>query len=195
MITAAKSIRRTCLTALTEQYTRFQSPLSIPFLPPPCFKLIFCPFAQQLKEDLDKTGSSALRTKKLLPKHRHDDREICPHCDRCISVTPYSGLQDYRCILFTSHIAQDTRKSDNRASFACTSCHKTFDDSYAFLDHVFQKQIGSEKSCLGGLTSQWVVSKEISQTNPDLTKQCEKGFMERERTWTRLQVKEVDQIT
>ncbi|KAF2131036.1 hypothetical protein P153DRAFT_355824 [Dothidotthia symphoricarpi CBS 119687] len=180
IITAAKGIRRVCLTALTEQYARFRSPLSTPILPPPCFKLQFCPFAEQLKKDLKKAKPSELQTKKLLPHRHHDDRELCPHCSIRISVTPHSGLPNYRSILFSSHTGGICTTSDDRATFACTSCHKTFDDSYAFLDHVFQKKIGSDKSCLGGSRTRWIINKEFNQSDSRLLDQCLKNCVDRE---------------
>lgn len=155
---AARSIRRICLTALTEQYSRFQTQPCTPILPLPCFRIRFCPFAEQLKKDLRESGSSELQTQKLLPDDDHDDRELCPQCNTSISVTPYSGLPAYRSILFSSHSSGGSTKSDKRATFACTSCHKTFDDSYAFLDHVFQKQTGSDKSCMRGADPRWTIS-------------------------------------
>jgi hypothetical protein len=37
---------------------------------------------------------------------------------------------------------------ENRATFACEGCYKTFDESYAFLDHVWEKEVGGQRSCL-----------------------------------------------
>lgn len=199
IIYTARSIRRTCLTALREQYARFQYPSSAPVLPPPRFKVEFCPFANQIRRDLKTKTSSNLRTKKLKPSNHHDDREICPHCDTCISVTAHSGLPDYRCILFTSHIPLDSTATDDRATFACKSCYKTFDDSYAFLDHVFQKQIGSDRSCLrpGSLIRSsgfWSVNEQFMESDPSLVEQCLRNCLMRELTRARTLKKLKSQI-
>jgi hypothetical protein len=189
----AKSIRRTCLTALKDQLARFESRNFIPMLPPPRFKVDYCPFAVQLRKDLKSTKSSSLRPKKVHPNDRYDDRESCPHCDACISVTAHSGLPDYRCILFTSHIAQSHTATDGRASFACNSCYKTFDDSYAFLDHVFQKQIGSDRSCLrrGSYsftsTSSFTLYEDYPESDPTVVEQCLKNCLIRELKRVRTQ--------
>ncbi|KAF2848768.1 hypothetical protein T440DRAFT_146429 [Plenodomus tracheiphilus IPT5] len=185
IIKTARSIRRTCLTALREQYARFQSPTSTPILPPPRFKVEFCPFADQLRHNLKDTKSSNLRTKKLKSTNRSDDREVCLHCDACISVTAHSGLPDYRSILFVSHIALDSRATDDRATFACKSCYKTFDDSYAFLDHVFQNQIGSERSCLKRASGIWDIKERFMDSDPSLVEQCLKNCLRRELTRVR----------
>lgn len=187
IIATAKSIRRTCLTALREQYARFQSPSFTPVLPPPRFKVEFCPFANQLRTDLKTTKSSNLRTNKAKPNSRHDDGELCPHCDACISVTAHSGLPDYKCILFTSHIALDPKAVDDRATFACKSCYKTFDDSYAFLDHVFQEQIGSNRSCLRQTSTSWNINEHFMTSDPSLIEQCLKNCLKRELTRVRTQ--------
>ncbi|CAO2650943.1 Nn.00g092400.m01.CDS01 [Neocucurbitaria sp. VM-36] len=188
IIRTAKSIRRTCLNALREQYARCDSRTFTPVLPPPRFKVDFCPFANQLRKDVKENKSSSLRTKKVRSKDRHDDREICPDCDACISVTAHSGIPDYRYILFTSHIARDAKTSDDKATFACSSCYKTFDDSYAFLDHVFQKQIGSEKSCLRITTSgRWTINRDFMESDPSLVEQCLKNCLMRELTRVRTQ--------
>lgn len=150
----------------------------------------FCPFADQLRKDLKETKSSNLRTKKLKSKDRYDDRELCPHCDACISVTAHSGLPDYRCILFTSHIAQSPTAVDDKAMFACSSCNKTFDDSYAFLDHVFQRQIGSERSCMRRtMSGRWTINEDFAESDPSLVEQCLKNCLMRELTRVRTQKK------
>ena len=156
-------------------------------LPPPRFKIVYCPFADQLRNDLKGSKSSGLRTKKVRPKNRHDDRELCPHCDACISVTPHSGLPDYRNILFTSHTACDPRSSDDKATFACNSCYKTFNDSYAFLDHVFQKQIDTDRSCMKIASSRFTFHGEFMESNPSLVEQCLKNCLMRELTRVRTQ--------
>ncbi len=189
-MTAARSIRRTCLTALREQFARYDSRISVPILPPPRFKVEFCPFADQLRQDLREKKSSDLQTIKAKMYDRYDDREICPHCDACISVTAHSGLPDYRCTLFTSHIAQGSPHAGDKATFACKSCYKTFDDSYAFLDHVFQKQIGSDKSCLKPSTSGgYVINQEFLESDPSLVEQCLKNCLIRELTRAKTQKK------
>lgn len=185
----AKSIRRTCATALQDQLARFDSREFVPMLPPPRFKVEYCPFADRLRNDLKESKVSSLRTKKVRPNHRHDDRELCPHCDACISVTAHSGLPDYRCILFTSHVARDYRTADDKATFACNSCYKTFDDSYAFLDHVFQKQIGSDRSCMRRASSRFTLYEEFMESDPSLVEQCLKNCLMRELTRVRTQKK------
>tara|TARA_R110002003_G_scaffold9_17_gene521 strand:- start:1150 stop:1746 length:597 start_codon:yes stop_codon:yes gene_type:complete len=177
------------MTALQDQLARFESREFIPMLPPPRFKVVYCPFADQLRSDLKTSKSSILRAKKLRPKNRHDDRELCPHCDACISVTPHSGLPDYRCILFTSHIARDRYAANDQATFACNSCYKTFDDSYAFLHHVFQKQIGSERSCMRRSSSRLMLNEEFMESDPSLVEQCLKNCLMRELTRVRTQKK------
>jgi ferredoxin len=185
MIMTAKSIRRTCLTALRDQFARFESREFVPMLPPPRFKVEYCPFANQLRKDLKESKSSNLRAKKVRPNHRHDDRELCPHCDACISVTPHSGLPAYRGILFTSHVARDYRATDDKTTFACNSCYKTFEDSYAFLDHVFQKQVGSDRSCMRRASSRFTLNEEFMESDPSLVEQCLKNCLMRELTRAR----------
>jgi ferredoxin len=185
MIMTAKSIRRTCLTALRDQFARFESREFVPMLPPPRFKVEYCPFANQLRKDLKESKSSNLRAKKVRPNHRHDDRELCPHCDACISVTPHSGLPAYRGILFTSHVARDHRATDDKTTFACNSCYKTFEDSYAFLDHVFQKQVGSDRSCMRRASSRFTLNEEFMESDPSLVEQCLKNCLMRELTRAR----------
>lgn len=63
----AKSTRRACLTALREQYARLESPILSPVLPPPRFKVEFCPFADKLRKDLKQSKSSTLRAKRAFP--------------------------------------------------------------------------------------------------------------------------------
>lgn len=181
----ARSIRRTCLTALQDQLARFESRKFVPMLPPPRFKVDYCPFADQLRKDLDSAKSSSLRTRRVRPNSRYDDRESCPQCDATISVTSHSGLPDYRYILFMSHTARDPRLSDEKATFACNSCYKTFDDSYAFLDHVFQKQIGSDRSCLKRASSRFTLYEEFLESDPSLIEQCLKNCLKRELTRAR----------
>jgi hypothetical protein len=187
IIMTAKSVRRTCLTALQDQLARFESREFVPMLPPPRFKVDYCPFADQLRNDLQNSKSSSLRTKRVRPSSRYDDREMCPHCDACISITSHSGLPDYRCILFMSHTPRDPRLSDDKATFACNSCNKTFDDSYAFLDHIFQKQIGSDRSCMRRSSSRFTMYEEFMESDPSLVEQCLKNCLMRELTRARTQ--------
>lgn len=196
----AKSIRRTCITALRDQLARFESRNFVPLLPPPRFKVDYCPFAVQLRKDLKTRKTSSLRPKKVRPSDRYDDRESCPHCNACISVTAHSGLPDYRCILFTSHIARAPTDSKHTATFACNSCYKPFDDSYAFLDHVFQKQIGSDRSCMKrgtssftSTTSSFTLYEEYLDSDPSVVEQCLKNCLMRELTRVRTQ-KMKDQV-
>jgi hypothetical protein len=109
-------------------------------------------------------------------------------------VTAHSGLPAYRGILFTSHIALDASQTDDKATFACNSCYKTFEDSYAFLDHYFQKQIGSERSCLrlarrgsGG----WFAEKGFMESDPSLVEQCLKNCLLRESKRGKVTIREV----
>ncbi|KAL5118982.1 hypothetical protein ACEQ8H_003111 [Pleosporales sp. CAS-2024a] len=181
MITTAKSIRRTCLHALQDQIARFESREFVPLLPPPRFKVDYCPFADELRKDLKATKSSNLRASKLRPNDRYDDRELCPHCDACISVTAHSGLPAYRGILFTSHVARSPRATNDQATFACNGCYKTFTDSYAFLDHIFQKQTGSRMSCMKqGSSHLTFYEKEFLESDPSLVEQCLKNCLKRE---------------
>jgi hypothetical protein len=179
IITTAKSIHRICLEALQAQFERFSTPTSMLYLPPLRFKIQYCTFAEQLRKDLNSSEGSNLQTKKLRPRDRHDDREICPDCNTCISVATHSGLPDARCILFTSHIKPECRSTASNASYACSGCYKTFDESYAFLDHIFQKQIGSDRSCLR-LSSPDL---DIHGFNPSLIEQCFKNCLVREMSW------------
>ncbi|KAF3048105.1 hypothetical protein E8E12_010366 [Didymella heteroderae] len=180
IITTAKSIRRICLEALHAQFDRFSTPTSLLYLPPPRFKIQYCAFAEQLRKDLESSEGSNLQTRKLQPRDRHDDRETCPDCHTCISVATHSGLPDARCILFTSHIKPEPESKDVNASYACSSCYKTFHDSYAFLDHVFQKQISSDRSCLR-VSSPGL---DIHEFDPSLIEQCFKNCLVRELSRT-----------
>jgi hypothetical protein len=158
----------------------------------------FCPFADKLRKDLKESKASTLRAKKASPHDKYDDREICPECDACISVASHSGLPAYRCILFTSHIALDPMATDDKATFACNSCYKTFDDSYAFLDHFFQKQIGSERSCLRlsvQRSSSWFLNEQFLESDPSVVEQCLKNCMARETMRGRGHKKMRSQIT
>ena len=110
------------------------------------------------------------------PRDRHDDREVCPDCNTCIAVVTHSGLPDARCILFTSHVKPEPGSRTETASFACSSCYKCFSDSYAFLDHVFQKQIGSDRSCLR-LSNPDL---DLHELEPSLLEQCFKNCLIRE---------------
>jgi len=190
----ARSIRRTCLLALREQYARFQSPMPASILPPPRFKIEFCPFADQLRHDLKDKSISTLRTKKLKANNRTDDREICLYCNACIFVATHSGLPDHKSILVTSHIALDPLAGNDRATFACKGCYKTFDDSYAFLDHTFQKKIGSERSCLVRASRMWSFNEELMKSDPSLVEQCLKNCLKRELTRVRTQKMMKNQI-
>jgi hypothetical protein len=183
----AKSIRRTCLAALRDQLARFESREFVPMLPPPRFKVEYCPFANQLRKDLKKSKQSNLRARKLRPNNRYDDRELCPHCDACISVTAHSGLPAYRGILFTSHVVRDPYAKDHKATFACEGCCKTFEDSYAYLDHVFQKQTGSERSCMRRASSRFSLDSDFTESDPSIVEQCLKNCLMRELTRVRSQ--------
>lgn len=180
IITTAKSIRRICLEALHAQFERFSTPTSMLYLPPPRFKIQYCAFAEQLRKDLESSEGSNLQTKKLRPRDRHDDREMCPDCDTCISVATHSGLPDARCILFTSHVKPEPGSRGVNASYACSSCYKVFGDSYAFLDHIFQKQIGSDRSCLRVSSMGF----DIHEFDPSLIEKCFKNCLVRELSRT-----------
>lgn len=180
IITTSRSIRRICLEALRAQFERFSVPTAALYLPPPRFKVEYCSFAEQLRKDLDSSEGSNLQTMKLRPQDRHDDREICPDCDTCISVATHSGLPDARCILFTSHVKPERGSTNGSACYACSTCYKTFDDSYAFLDHIFQKQIGSNRSCLR-LSSP---NLDIHELDPYWIEQCFKNCLVRELSRT-----------
>ncbi|KAF2272812.1 uncharacterized protein EI97DRAFT_196787 [Westerdykella ornata] len=182
LLTAAKGVRRTCLLALRDLYSRLQHPpTTTPFLPPPRFSVNFCPFArelqQQQQQDPKKSGgANDFPSRKVRRRGaRYDEREACPHCAAHIAVTMHTGLPNYRRLLFQSHLLPSppipgphgSRKSERQrnrqqATFACTSCYKTFEDSYGFLDHVFQRDIGSERSCL----KRWSGSSSSTTTTP-----------------------------
>ena len=164
------------MEALKGQFERFSTPTSLLYLPPPRFKIQHCSFAERLRKDLESSKGSSLQTKKLRPRDRHDDREVCPDCNTCIAVVTHSGLPDARCILFTSHVKPEPGSRTETASFACSSCYKCFSDSYAFLDHVFQKQIGSDRSCLR-LSNPDL---DLHELEPSLLEQCFKNCLIRE---------------
>ena len=185
ILTAAKGVRRTCLAALRDLHARLVSPSRTPFLPPPRFSVNFCPFALQLRLESSATRKSFtpnFQTKKVRPHDRHDEREICPHCSAHISVSAHSGLPAARRLLFQAHIECTSRNIRDRTSYACTSCYKTFDDSYGFLDHVFQRQIGSEKSCLRRWSSGLNIRSSFMESDPALVEKCLKNCLNRELT-------------
>jgi hypothetical protein len=180
MIKTTTSIRRACLSALRGQFSRLSSPASSLILPPPRFSVNYCPLARQLQHDPSNPFLSKLSTKRFRPHHRHDDRELCPLCNVCIPITPHSGLPNYRHILLTSHSAFDAATPERKVTFACNSCYKTFDDSYAFLDHVFQKQSGADGSCLRQASSRSTVHEDFFDSDPMLIEQCLRNCMMRE---------------
>ncbi|ORY13639.1 hypothetical protein BCR34DRAFT_480712 [Clohesyomyces aquaticus] len=196
LLTTAKSIRRTCLHALRDQFIRLSSPApaSPPFLPPPRFSINFCPFAKQLQKD--RNAASSIQAKKVRPHDRFDEREICPGCQAHISVSSHSGLPNYRQLLFMYHLPpSEAEKRDQRsyhpshapssshtATFACTGCHKGFENSYAFLDHLFHKEIGSEGSCQKKWSSNWDLRGVFLESNPDLVEKCLRNCLKRELT-------------
>jgi hypothetical protein len=117
------------------------------------------------------------------PQDRYDEREICPYCDAHISVAAHSGIPDYRRLLFQSHTQPSpSEKAPDRATFACSSCYKTYDDSYAFLDHIFQKDIDSERSCLRRSSARFSFSSSAMKSNPALVEKCLKNCLQRETT-------------
>ncbi|KAK7189277.1 hypothetical protein DPSP01_003400 [Paraphaeosphaeria sporulosa] len=185
ILRAARGVRRACFDALQDQMTRLSTRRIEPFLPPPRFSVTFCPFALQLQTEQQTSNSTKHHTRKLNLRDRYDDRESCPHCHAIVSVAAHSGLPQYRCILFASHALSQTQRHDERATFACTSCYKTFDDSYAFLDHVFQKELGSEKSCLKRYSARFSLDARFLESDPRLVEQCLKNCLERERTRTK----------
>ena len=71
-------------------------------------------------------------------------------------------------------------KQYERAKFACTSCYKVFDDSYAFLEHVFQRKIGSESSCLKRWSTEFGVESDLFERSPAAVEQCLKNCLDRE---------------
>lgn len=179
LLTAAKSIRRACLQAMRDQCGRLQSSKTAPFLPPPRFSVNFCPFAIELQRDRTKSN---FQTSKLHPHDRHDDREKCPYCAACIPVTMHSGLLDYRRLLFQAHLSPSPHSSIHKATYACNGCYKTFEDSYGFLDHVFQKEIGSERSCQKRWSTQWHINEVFVECAPALVEKCLKNCLRRELT-------------
>ncbi|KAF2256790.1 hypothetical protein BU26DRAFT_558227 [Trematosphaeria pertusa] len=185
ILRAAKGVRRACFYALRDQYTRLQSPTSAPFLPPPRFSVKFCPFALQLKKDQRRGHQSNIQARKVRPHDRYDEREICPYCNVHICVSAHSGLPNYRRLLFQSHVSQPSANNNERATFACSSCYKTFDDSYAFLDHVFQKEIGSERSCLRRYSLRFSLSDMSLLSDPALMEKCLRNCLHREITRAR----------
>ncbi|KAF2016915.1 hypothetical protein BU24DRAFT_344229 [Aaosphaeria arxii CBS 175.79] len=182
ILTAAKAVRRTCLQALRDQFTRLQSPpKTAAMLPLPRFNMDFCPFASQIQRD----RLSSFSTKKAQPYDRHDEREVCPCCAAVISVSKHSGLSQYRQILFKSHLAPNTNSSEAGTTFACTSCYKTFDDSFGFLDHVYQKEIGSDKSCQMRQTfsrdsSAFSIKSGSTDSDPAVVERCLRSCLRRE---------------
>lgn len=183
ILTAAKGVRRACLSALRDLHARLRSPSPTPFLPPPRFSVKFCPFALQLQKDSSSSRKGhilSFQTKKVRPHDRHDEREICPHCSAHISVSAHSGLPASRRLLFQAHIECSSRTTKDSTSYACTSCYKTFDDSYSFLDHVFQKEIGSDRSCLKRWNSAWNLNSAFMESDPALVEKCLKNCLNRE---------------
>jgi hypothetical protein len=180
LITTTSSIRRACLSALRGQFARLSSPVSSLVLPPPRFSVDYCPLARQLRHDPSNPLVKKLVSKKVRSHHRHDDRELCPLCNVCISVTPHSGLPNYRHILLTSHSAFDAHTPERKATFACNACYKAFDDSYAFLEHVHQKQNGAEASCLRQTSSRSTVHEDFFESDPMVLEQCLRNCVMRE---------------
>jgi hypothetical protein len=180
LIKTTTSIRRTCLSALRGQFARLSSPASSLILPPPRFSVDYCPLARQLRHDPSDPLVRKLIAKKPRSHQRHDDRELCPLCNVCISMTPHFGLPNYRHILLTSHSAFDAETPERKATFACNGCYKMFDDSYAFLDHVFQKQNGAEASCLRQTSSRSTVHEDFFESDPMLLEECLRNCVMRE---------------
>jgi hypothetical protein len=180
LLTAAKGVRRACLQALRDQHSRLQqSSTSTPFLPPPRFSVNFCPFALELQKEGKKND---FQTSKVRRRDRHDEREICPHCSAHVSVSMHSGLPAYRHLLFQSHLWPARGNASKKATFACTGCYKTFEDSYGFLDHVFQKEIGSERSCQQRWSTAWHLNRVFVESDPVLVDKCLRNCLKRERT-------------
>ncbi|KAF2655924.1 hypothetical protein K491DRAFT_597871 [Lophiostoma macrostomum CBS 122681] len=182
LLTAAKGVRRTCLLALRDQHARLKDRKSAPFLPAPQFSVNYCPFAAQLQKD---RKNSSFSTKKARPHDRYDERELCPYCAAHISVTMHSGLSDYRRLLFQAHLVPSSQSSNPSATFACTSCYKTFEDSYSFLDHVYQKEVGSERSCQRRLSISWQFNQSFLASDPALVEKCLRNCLRREMTRAR----------
>ncbi|KAF2446875.1 hypothetical protein P171DRAFT_240701 [Karstenula rhodostoma CBS 690.94] len=194
LLRTARGIRRACLHALQDQVKRLSTRKIESFLPPPRFSVPFCPLALQLQKDQRAAHSSKLHTRKMSSHDRYDDREKCPCCHTIVSVVTHSGLPQYRSLLFASHALSQTKRPDERATFACTSCYKTFDDSYAFLEHVFQKELGSEKSCLKRYSTQFSLDARFIESKPRLVEQCLKNCLEREMTRSKGKGKEMLKI-
>lgn len=182
LLRAARGVRYACLEALQDQMTRLSTRKIEPFLPPPRFSVAFCPLASQLQKDQRTDHSTKLHTRKLSSQDRHDDRETCSYCHAIVSIAAHSGLPQYRYILFASHTLPQTQKRNARATFACSSCYKTFDDSYAFLEHVFHKEVGSERSCLKRNSMRSGSDARFIENDPRLVEQCLKNCLEREMT-------------
>ena len=190
ILTAARGARRSCLQALRDQHSRLSSRKIAPILPPPRFSVKYCPFAAQLQKDGKK---STFIAKKVRPQDRLDEREICPYCSAQISVAMHSGLPDYRHLLFQAHLAPSVQSCSASATFACTSCYKTFEDSYGFLDHIFQKEIGSERSCQWRPGSTiWPVNPSFATNDPALIQKCLRNCLRREATRARTLQKSKD---
>jgi hypothetical protein len=195
LLKTVRSVRRACLNALREQHTRLATRTFTPYLPPPRFSVDFCPYALQLQKERGK-GSSTFKTKKVRPHDRYDEREICPHCNLYISVTAHSGLPDHRRLLFLSHTSQPSTYQSDNATFACSSCYKTFDDPYAFLDHIFQKEIDSERSCLRRWSPRLSISSSFMMSNPALVEKCLRNCVQREMTREKVMNKSMEiQVT
>ncbi|KAL5442968.1 hypothetical protein PMIN06_008876 [Paraphaeosphaeria minitans] len=181
ILRTARGVRRTCLDALQDQMKRLSTHKIEPFLPPPRFSVAFCPFALQLQKGQQTNHNTKHQTRKLNVRDPYDDRESCPYCHAIVSVAAHSGLPQYRCILFASHALSQIQRHDEKATFACTSCYKTFDDSYAFLEHVSQKELGSEKSCLKRYSARFSLNARFLESDPKLVEQSLKNCLERER--------------
>jgi hypothetical protein len=125
-----------------------------------------------------------MKTKKFRPHDRYDDREICPYCTAHISVAAHSGLPEYRRLLFQSHTQTSPEPGQTHiATFACSGCYKTFDDSYAFLDHIFQKEIDSERSCLRLAPSpRFSMGSKCARRDSRLVEKCLRNCLRREMT-------------
>jgi hypothetical protein len=183
IITTARGVRRACLYALRGLYERLCSPSPTLFLPPPRFSVQFCPFALQLQKESSSSRRSLapdFQTKKVRPHDRHDEREICPHCSAHISVPTHSGLPAARRQLFQAHVECRSKETKEETLYACSSCYKTFEDAYSYLDHAFQKQIGSERSCLKRWNSAWNLNQAFMESDPALVEKCLKNCLNRE---------------
>lgn len=178
VLRAAKGVRWACLMALQDQIARLSVRQSFPVLPPPRFRVEFCPLALQLQMDQVNGFKSNIGVHRACPQDPNDDREVCPFCSAHINVSAHSGLPEYRRILYQSHVRIPRQAKEKRAAFACTSCYKTFDDSYALLEHAFQRDIGSELSCLKKRS--YVFKDSGSRVENLLVEQCLKNCLERE---------------